>query len=223
VPEPPRLLDRVRDAIRVRHYSIRTEDAYVGWAKRFILFHHKKHPSAMGAGEVNAFLTHLATEGNVSASTQAQALSALLFLYKHVLEDPLPWLDDIVRARRTRRLPAVLTRQEVRSLLGAMSGTPRLVACVLYGGGLRLLEALRLRVKDIDFAANLLIVREGKGEKDRRTMLPENLRQPSSGIRAATAPVRAVSPGREPRGSQPAPLSCSRSPTSMWSLPCPRS
>src|SRR5258708_4794067 len=127
VPEPRRLLDQVRDAIRVRHYST------VGWAKRFILFHRKKHPSAMGADEVNAFLTHLATEGNVSASTQAQALSALLFLYKHVLNDPLPWLDDIVRARRTRRLPAVLTRQEVRSLLGALSGTPRLVASVLMG------------------------------------------------------------------------------------------
>ena len=131
----------------------------------------------MGAAEVNAFLTHLATEGNVSASTQTQALSALLFLYWHVLEDPLPWLDNLVRARRGRRLPAVLTREEVRSLLGAMSGTPRLVACVLYGGGLRLLEALRLRVKDVDFAANLLIVREGKGSKDRRTMLPEELRQ----------------------------------------------
>ena len=131
MPEPRRLLDQVRDAIRVRHYSIRTEDAYVAWTKRFVLFHGKKHPSAMGAGEVNAFLTHLATEGNVSASTQAQALSALLFLYKHVLDDPFPWLHDIVRARRTRRLPAVLTRQEVRSLLGAMSGTPRLVASVL--------------------------------------------------------------------------------------------
>src|SRR5258708_35361868 len=117
VPETRRLLDQVRDAIRVRHYSIRTEDAYVGWAKRFILFHRKKHPSAMGADEVNAFLTHLATEGNVSASTQAKALSALLFLYKQVLNDPLPWLDDIVRPRRTPRLPAVLTRQEVRSLL----------------------------------------------------------------------------------------------------------
>ena len=177
MPEPRRLLDQVRDAIRVPHYSIRTEDAYVGWAKRFILFHRKKHPSAMGADEVNAFLTHLATEGNVSASTQAQALSALLFLYKHVLDDPLPWLDDLVRARRARRLPAVLTRQEVRLLLGAMTGTPRLVASVLYGGGLRLLEALRLRVKDVDFAASLLIVRDGKGSKDRRTMLPEDLRQ----------------------------------------------
>jgi len=128
----------------------------------------------MGAEEVNAFLSHLAVEGNVSASTQAQALSALVFLYRHVLDDPLPWLDEIVRARRTRKLPVVLSREEVGSLLGAMSGTSRLVAAILYGGGLRLLEALRLRIKDIDFGARLLLVREGKGAKDRRTMLPDS-------------------------------------------------
>jgi integron integrase len=176
--EPPRFLERVRAAVRTRHYSRRTEQAYVGWTKRFILFHRKRHPAAMGADEVNAFLTHLAVDGRVSTSTQAQALSALVFLYRHVLDDPLPWIDDIVRAERKRKLPVVLTREEVRSVLGAMDGTPRLVAAILYGGGLRLLEALRLRMKDVDFAARLLVVREGKGAKDRRTMLPDSLHQP---------------------------------------------
>jgi integron integrase len=178
MPESPRFLDQVRAAVRTRHYSRRTEDAYTGWTKRFILFHRKRHPAAMGADEVNAFLSHLAVEGNVSASTQAQALSALVFLYRHVLDDPLPWIDDIVRARRSRKLPVVLTREEMRKLLGAMKDTPRLVAAILYGGGLRLLEALRLRIKDVDFAARLLVVREGKGAKDRRTMLPDSLQQP---------------------------------------------
>ena len=185
--DPPRLLDRVREAIRTRHYSRRTEEAYVGWIRRFILHHGKKHPAAMGANEVNAFLSHLAVAGNVSASTQAQALSALVFLYRHVLDDPLPWLDDIVRATRRRPLPVVLSRHEVGALLANLSGTPRLVASILYGGGLRLLEALRLRVKDVDFAANLLVVREGKGGKDRRTMLPESLR---AALQAQVADVR---------------------------------
>ncbi len=175
--DPPRFLDQVRDAVRTRHYSRRTEDAYLGWTKRFILFHRKCHPAAMGADEVNAFLSHLAVDRNVSASTQAQALSALVFLYRNVLDDPLPWIDDIVRARRSRKLPVVLSREEVRSLLAPMKGTPRLVAAILYGGGLRLLEALRLRIKDVDFAARLLVVREGKGAKDRRTMLPDSLQQ----------------------------------------------
>jgi integron integrase len=175
---PPRLFDRVRMAVRTRHYSRRTEEAYLAWTKRYVLFHRKRHPAAMGAEEVNAFLSHLAVEGHVSTSTQAQALSALVFLYRHVLEDPLPWIDDIVRARRSRKLPVVLSREEVRLLLGAMRGVPRLVAAVLYGGGLRLLEALRLRVKDVDFSARLLVVREGKGAKDRRTMLPDSLSRP---------------------------------------------
>ena len=187
--EPPRLLDRVRQAIRTRHYSRRTEEAYVAWAKRFILFHRKRHPAAMGAEEVNAFLSHLAVDRNVSASTQAQALSALVFLYRHVLDDPLPWLDDIVRATRPRKLPVVLSREEVRSLIDGMRGTARLVAEILYGGGLRLLEALRLRVKDVDFAARLLVVREGKGAKDRRTMLPESLEKP---LRAQIEWVRRI-------------------------------
>lgn len=189
MPEAPKLLDRVRAAVRTRHYSRRTEESYVNWTKRFVLFHRKRHPAAMGAEEVNAFLSHLAVEGNVSASTQAQALSALVFLYRNVLDDPLPWLDDIVRASRPRKLPVVLSREEVGSILGAMSGTPRLVAAVLYGGGLRLLEALRLRVKDVDFAARLLIVREGKGAKDRRTMLPDTLQQP---LRAQVEFVRRI-------------------------------
>jgi integron integrase len=176
--ESPRFLDQVRAAVRTRHYSRRTEEAYVGWTKRFILFHRKRHPAAMGADEVNAFLSYLAVQGRVSASTQAQALSALVFLYRHVLDDPLPWIDDIIRARRSTKLPVVLTREEVCTLLGAMKDTPRLVAAILYGGGLRLLEALRLRIKDVDFAARLLVVREGKGAKDRRTMLPDSLQQP---------------------------------------------
>jgi integron integrase len=176
--DPPKLLDRMRASIRARHYGRRTEEAYVGWVKRFIFFHGKKHPAAMGADEVNAFLTHLAVDRRVSASTQSQALCALLFLYRHVLDDPLKWMDEIVRAQRRERLPMVLTREEVGSLLGGMEGTPRLVASVLYGGGLRLLEALRLRVKDIDFGANLIMVRQGKGDKDRRTILPEGLKEP---------------------------------------------
>lgn len=174
----PRLLDRLRDAIRVRHYSIRTEEAYVHWSRRFILFHNKRHPASMGAVQVNEFLTHLAVNGNVSASTQNQALSAILFLYRHVLDDPLPWLDDLVRVSRARRPPVVLTRDEVRAILGELQGIPRLIATLLYGTGLRLLEGLRLRVKDIDFTARLIVVRDGKREKDRRTMLPKPLTEP---------------------------------------------
>src|SRR6266478_2280338 len=143
----------------------------------------------MGADEVNAFLSHLAVDRSVSSSTQAQALSALVFLYRHVLDDPLPWIDDIVRAERKRKVPVVLTREEVRSVLGAMEGTPRLAAAILYGGGLRLLEALRLRIKDVDFVARLLVVREGKGAKDRRRMLPDSLRQP---LRAQIELVRRI-------------------------------
>ena len=143
----------------------------------------------MGAEEVNAFLSHLAVDGRISASTQAQALSALIFLYRHVLGDPLPWIDDIVRARRRRKLPVVLTREEVASLLSQMDGTPRLIASILYGGGLRLLEALRLRIKDVDLAARMLVIREGKGAKDRRTMLPDTLRD---ALRAQIETVRRV-------------------------------
>ena len=178
VRQPPRLLESMRERIRVLHYSIRTEQAYVDWARRFILFHDKRHPREMGAPEVTAFLTHLAVERNVSASTQNQAKAAILFLYKEVLQHDLPWLDEIVSARKARRLPVVLTQREVRELLMHLQGTQWLVASLLYGTGMRILEALRLRVKDVEFERRELIVREGKGNKDRVTVLPENLITP---------------------------------------------
>jgi integron integrase len=173
--DAPKLLDRLRAEIRVRHYSIRTEEAYVDWARRFILFHNKRHPKDMGPEEVRDFLSHLATERNVSASTQNQAKSALLFLYREVLHIELPWLDEVIAARASRRLPVVLTPTEIRHLLNAMSGTMGLVASLLYGTGMRVLEGLRLRVKDVEFERREIIVREGKGNKDRVTVLPENL------------------------------------------------
>ncbi|MGA0612327.1 integron integrase [Caldimonas sp. KR1-144] len=174
-PPPRRLLDRLRDVLRRHHYAIRTESAYVDWARRFILFHHKRHPQDMGAAEVEAFLTHLAVDRNVAASTQNQARAALLFLYKEVLGIQLPWLDGIVAAKERRRLPVVLTPSEVRALLDGLQSTPWLVAALLYGTGMRLLEGLRLRVKDVDFTRRELVVRSGKGGKDRVTVLPENL------------------------------------------------
>jgi integron integrase len=173
---PPRLFDRVREAARVRHYSRRTESAYLAWIRRFIFFHGKRHPAEMGAPEITKFLSSLAVEGNVAASTQNQALSALLFLYRDVLEQDLPWLDDVVRAKRPARIPVVLTRDEVRTLLLQMHGVPRLMAMLLYGAGLRLLECAHLRVKDVDFARSQLVVRSGKGDKDRVTMLPAVVR-----------------------------------------------
>ena len=175
-PSSPRLLDQVRERIRVKHYSLRTEQAYVGWIKRYIFFRDKRHPRDMGKVEVEAFLSVLAVERNVSAATQTQALSALLFLYREVLGIELPWLDDLVRAKKPRRLPSVLTRAEVSALLGAMDD-PEVVlpARLLYGGGLRLLECLRLRVKDVDVSRREILVRDGKGQKDRVTMLPESL------------------------------------------------
>ena len=171
--EKPRLIPSVRDAIRARHYSRRTEEAYVGWIKRYIFFHNKRHPGSMGADEVNAFLTSLAVDGRVSASTQGQALSALLFLYRHVLRDPLPWLDDIIRAYRPQRVPTVMTPDEVRALLARLTGTPKLIALLLYGGGLRLLECLQLRIKDVDFARSEMYARDTKGKRDRVTTLPK--------------------------------------------------
>ena len=173
-PEP-RLLDRMREAIRLRHYSIRTEDTYVHWVRRFILFHGKRHPLELGAPEVTSFLTYLALERGVGASTQNQAKSALLFLYRVVLGTSLPWLDEIVAAKDTRRLPVVLTPAETRSLLLELNGTMGLVASLLYGTGMRLLEGLRLRVKDVGFERREILVRDGKGGKDRVTVLPENL------------------------------------------------
>jgi integron integrase len=172
-PPKPRLLDRVRAALRARHYSLRTEEAYVAWIKRYIFFFHAtRHPAEMGAEEVTRFLSSLAVDGQVAASTQNQALSALLFLYRNVLEVDLPWLDGIVRAKRPQRLPVVLTRDEVRAVLQRLEGVARLMACLLYGAGLRVLECCRLRAQDVDFAANQLVVRGGKGDKDRVTMLP---------------------------------------------------
>lgn len=175
---PPRLLDRLRAELRLRHYAIRTEDAYVDWVKRFILFHHKRHPRDMGSREVSEFLSHLAVTRHVSASTQNQAKAAVLFLYRHVLGVDLPWLDDVVIAKVPKRLPVVLTQREVRDLLHELNGTTALVASLLYGTGMRLLEGLRLRVKDIDFERREILIREGKGSKDRVTVLPENLIEP---------------------------------------------
>ena len=161
------MLDRVRGAVRARHYSLRTEEAYVGWVKRFVLFHGKRHPQTMEETEINAFLSDLAVRQGVSASTQNQALSAILFLYRHVLEKPLPTVADVVRAKRPRRLPAVLTRAEVRAPIARLDGMSRLAALLLYGAGLRLLECLRLRVKDVEFGSNRIVVRDAKGQRDR--------------------------------------------------------
>ena len=172
---PPKLLDQARDRLRVKHYSIRTETQYLHWIKRFILFHGKRHSREMGAVEVEAFLTHLAVEGRVAAATQNQALSALLFLYREVLNIDLPWLDKVVRAKQPQRLPVVLTRQEVTAILDRMSGVHGLMARLLYGTGMRLMECVRLRVKDVDFERAEIVVREGKGAKDRITMLPQAL------------------------------------------------
>lgn len=172
VPQPPRLLDQVRERIRRLGLAMRTEEAYVGWIRRYILFHHKRHPADMGAPEVEAFLTALAVRLEVAASTQNQALAALLFLYREVLGHALPWMDDIRRAKRPERLPVVLSRAEAALLLSQMSGVQWLVASLLYGSGLRLLEGLRLRVQDVDVVRHELTLRHAKGGKDRRTMLP---------------------------------------------------
>ena len=167
-----KLLDSVRQVIRLKHYSYRTEQSYVGWIRRYILYHRKRHPQDMGKAEVEEFLNHLAMERNVAASTQNQALNALLFLYKEVLDQPLPNIDSI-RAKKPKRLPVVLTRSEVEAVLKHLSGVTLLIVQLLYGGGLRVNECLRLRVKDVDFGQQLLIIRDGKGKKDRTTTLPE--------------------------------------------------
>ena len=174
----PRFLDQLREQLRVRHYSLRTEDAYVDWARRFILFQGKRHPREMGAPEVQAFLSHLAVDRGVSPSTQNQAKAALLFMYRQVLEKDLPWMNEVVQAKRQPRLPIVLTPGEVRVLFDQMEGVMSLVAQVLYGTGMRLLEGLSLRVKDLEFERREIIVREGKGGKDRVTMLPDALVKP---------------------------------------------
>jgi integron integrase len=170
--QPRRLMDEVRRAIRTRHMSRRTEESYAAWVRRFIVFHGRRHPRELGAADVAAFLSWLATERRVSASTQNLALSALLFLYREVLHADIGLVEGVVRARAPVRLPVVLTKAEVSAVLGRLTGTPALVAALLYGSGLRLQEAITLRVKDIDFGRNEITVRRGKGQKDRRTMLP---------------------------------------------------
>ncbi len=172
---PPKLLDQVRETLRLKHYALRTEEAYLNWIKRFILFHHKRHPRDMGMPEIRAFLVHLANEEHVAASTQTQALSALLFLYREVLQQELDPLDlEAIRAQKPKRLPTVLTKSEVQRVLAQLSGVHLLMAQLLYGSGMRLLECLRLRVKDVDFELHQITVRDGKGNQDRVTMLPES-------------------------------------------------
>jgi integron integrase len=176
--KPKKLLDQTRDVLRLKHYSLRTERSYCDWIKRFIRFHHLRHPKEMGAAEISTFLTHLARIGNVSAATQNQALSALLFLYQQVLKQQVGWIDEVVRAKRPKRVPVVLTRDEIHKIFAHLHGMPRLMAGLLYGSGLRLMECVRLRVKDVDFGYSRVTVRDGKGAKDRVSMLPVNLATP---------------------------------------------
>jgi integron integrase len=176
--QKPRLLEEVRNAIRVKHYSIRTEEAYLYWIKKFILFHQKQHPLSLGEAEVREFITYLNLEENVAPSTQNQALSALLFLYKYVLHEDLNWVSEIEWAKKPKRLPVVFTKEEARKVLTMLEGSKWIMASFLYGSGLRLLECLRLRVQDIDFTSNNVLIREGKGNKDRVTVLPLSLKDP---------------------------------------------
>ncbi|MDE2076417.1 MAG: integron integrase [Burkholderiales bacterium] len=176
--QSPKLLDELKRQIRLRHYSLRTEEQYLYWVRQFILFHCKRHPRDMGAREVGAFLEHLATDKRVAVSTHKQALSALAFLYRVVLRQELPWMSDMVRPKAERKLPAVLTPQEVQLVLAQLEGTQQLIGKLLYGTGMRINETLRLRIKDIDFGHRTLIVREGKGAKDRALMLPEAVMRP---------------------------------------------
>lgn len=174
---PPRLLDQLRAQIRLRHYSVRTEKTYAQWVRRFVLFHDKRHPRDMGKPEIEAFLSYLAVDRKVSASTQNQAMSALLFLYREVLDMQPAWLEDVVRARRPPRLPVVLTSTEVQAILSRLSGASFLCASLMYGCGLRLMETVRLRIKDLDFEWSQIMVRDGKGGKDRVVPLPESMRE----------------------------------------------
>lgn len=196
---PPRLLDRVRAAVRTRHYSVRTENAYVHWIRRYIVFDGKRHPETLGAAEIESFLSALAVDGKVAASTQNQALAALLFLYREVLHLELPWIDRVVRAKPGARLPTVLSREEVALVLGCMSGVPLVMATLLYGEGLRLLECARLRVKDVDFDRRQIVVRSGKGNRDRVAPLPMSvvppLRAQLEGLRRRHAADRRAGAG----------------------------
>ena len=183
----PRLLDQVREVIRIKHYSIRTEQAYLQWIRRYILYHGRRHPRDMGESDVTEFLSSLAIKAKVSASTQNQAMHAILFLYRDVLKASIPWLENVQRAKRPLRLPVVLTREEVKALLAGLEGTAWLMAALTYGAGLRLMECLRLRVKDLDLDRGQLLVRDGKGQKDRVTMLPRDVVDP---LRSHLAKVR---------------------------------
>src|SRR2546422_5526819 len=174
--EKPKLLHQVRSVLRMSHLSLRTEQAYVQWIRRFILFHNKRHPSEMGEAEIREFISDLAVNAKISASTQTVALSALLFLYRDVLKKELPYVSQIERAQQRKKLPVVFTRDEVKAVLKRMNGTNELITSLLYGSGIRLMECLRLRVKDIDLGYNQIVVRDGKGEKDRITLLPASLK-----------------------------------------------
>ncbi len=174
-PKPPKLLDQMRVALRTRHYSLRTEQAYIQWCRRFILHNDKRHPKDMGAAEVEQFLSYLANAKQVAASTQNQALAAILFLYREVLQIDLPWLENVTRAKRSKHLPVVLSQEETARLLRHVRGVEGTLIRLIYGSGLRLMEALRLRVKDVDFDRSEITVRQGKGDKDRRVMLPSSL------------------------------------------------
>ncbi len=174
----PKLLDRLRLALRSRHYSKRTEQTYCYWVKKYIYFHNVRHPDEMGEKEINQFLTHLAVKGRVSSSTQNQALSALLFLYRHVLGREVGDLGDVIRARKPTRLPVVMTKDAVKAVLGNLKGDKWLMACLMYGAGLRLMECLRMRVQDIDFEKNMILIRDGKGNKDRVSVLPDIVKEP---------------------------------------------
>ena len=175
-PRPPKLMDRMTTALRARHYSPRTETSYAHWVRRYILFHKLRHPLELAEPEINSFLTHLAVDGKVSASTQNQALSALLFLYRHVLDREVGDIGALIRARRPRHLPVVLTRDEVKAVISHLFVEKRIIAMLLYGAGFRLMECLRLRVQDVDFDLNQITVRDGKGKKDRVTMLPQSVK-----------------------------------------------
>jgi len=184
-----KLLDQVRYVIRVKHFSIRTEESYVNWIRKFILFHNKRHPIEMGETDISQFLTYLAVKKRVAASTQNQALSAILFLYRDVLKKDIGWLDDLERAKRPAKLPVVFTKREVNDILIRLEGTKWLMANLLYGSGLRLMECVRLRVKDLDFGYDQLVIRDGKGQKDRVTMLPLSLKEP---LQRHLAKVKAI-------------------------------
>jgi integron integrase len=174
MPEP-KLMDKVRTELRTKHYSSKTEEAYTNWIKRFVLFHNKKHPKDMGAAEIKSFVDNLVTNHHVSSSTQNQALQGILFLYKNILEKDVGWIEDIKRSSRVKHLPVVLSKKEVVKVFDHLSGTNKIIVSLLYGSGLRLSEALKLRIKDIDFDYKQILVRDGKGEKDRHTILPDSI------------------------------------------------